>query len=157
MAASLTAPKVTRMCPSPMSASQLAGDRGEALLAGVLGRLVVALNLDQAVADRPQGRVELGGVLVPAILQRVKAGGGRSLPGPHQGIEACEQVAELRLNLGVDVIDMLGSRLHGGELRTEVRTGSAHVSVYPPFERLGQPLPLTDRFMLSPEGRFETP
>src|SRR5216683_683396 len=61
MAASLTAPKVTWMCPSPLiSASQLARDRGKALLAVLLGRLVVAVDLDQAFANRPQGGVELG-------------------------------------------------------------------------------------------------
>src|SRR5260370_1941458 len=123
MAASLTAPKVTRMCPSPpMSASQLAGDRGEALLAGVLCGLIVALNLDQTIADRTQRRIELGGVLVPAILQSVKTGGGRSLPGSHQWIKAREQVPERVLNPGVDVLTMLRCPLHGPHPRANGQT-----------------------------------
>src|SRR6266851_4929928 len=127
MAASLTAPKVTWMCPSPLiSASQLARDRGEALLAGLLGRLVVAVDLDQPVADRPQRGIELGRVLVPAVLEDLEAGRRRTLPGSHQRVEAREQVAQLGLDLGVDVVNVLRSRLHGRQLGTEVRTASAH-------------------------------
>src|SRR5216683_5423356 len=127
MAASLTAPKVTWMCPSPLiSASKLARDRGKALLAVLLGRLVVAVDLDQAFANRPQGGVELGGILVPALFEDLEAGRRRALPGPHQGIQAGLQAAQLGLNLGVVVEDVLGGRLHRPQLGTEVRTGSAH-------------------------------
>src|SRR5260370_987669 len=111
MAASLTAPKVTWMCPSPLiSASQLARDRREALLAGFFGRLVVAVDLDQAFANRAQRGVELGRVLVPALLEDLEAGRRRALPGPHQGIQPGLQAAELGLDLGVDVEETLGRR-----------------------------------------------
>src|SRR5260370_34614829 len=152
MAASLTAPKVTWMCPSPpISASQLARDRGEALLAGFLGGLVVAVDVDQACADRAQGGVELGRVLVPALLEDLEAGRRRALPGPHQGIEPGLQAAQLGLNLGVDVENVLGGRLHGRQLGTEVRTGSAHAlcSLQPARIRTS-PLLLSVRFMVSP-------
>src|SRR5258708_29799479 len=109
MAASLTAPKVTWMCPSPpISASQLARDRGEALLAGFFGRLVVAVDLDQAFANRAQRGVELGRVLVPALLEDLQAAPRGALPGPHQAIQPALQAAELALDLGVDVEDVLG-------------------------------------------------
>src|SRR5260370_537528 len=127
MAASLTAPKVTWMCPSPLiSASQLARDRGETLLPGFFGRLVVAVDLDQGFANGAQGGVGLGRVLVPALLEDLEAGRRGALPGPHQGIQPGLQAAELGLDLGVDVEDVLGGCLHGRQLGTEVRTGSAH-------------------------------
>src|SRR5260370_8865858 len=123
MAASLTAPKVTTMFPSPViSASQLARDRGEALLAGFLGRLVVAVDLDQAFADRPQRGVELGRVLVPALLQDLEAGRRRALPVPHQGIQPGLQAAQLGLDLRIDTETFLAALLHGLQLGTEVRT-----------------------------------
>src|SRR5260370_8024527 len=135
MAASLTAPKVTWMCPSPLiSASQLARDRGEALLAGFLGRLVVAVDLDQAFADRAQGGVELGRVLVPALLEDLEAGRRRPLPGPHQGIEPGLQAAQLGLNLVVDDETVLAGRLHGRQLRTAPPPRPPHTprSLHPP-------------------------
>src|SRR6267143_4758716 len=136
MAASLIAPNVTSMCPSllifdPLLSAQLAGDRREALLRGFLGRVVRGLRLDEPIAYRLERRVELRSVLVPTVLQDLEAGRGRALPRAHQRVEPREQRAELRLDLRVDVVNVLSRHMHRGELRSKIRTGSAHAP--PPF------------------------
>src|SRR4029077_1102217 len=130
MAASLMAANVTSTRPSLLIVflltAQPAGDRGEALATRVLCRLVVGVCLHEAIADGAQRGIELRRVLVPPVLQRLKARRRRTLPRAHQRVEPGQQVAELGLDLRVDVVDVLSCRVHRGQLRPKIRTGTTH-------------------------------
>jgi len=63
----------------------------EALTHVALGPGDVAVRLAQAFANGAQDRVQLCGVLVPALDESVEAGGALALPGSVQRLEPGEQ------------------------------------------------------------------